>query len=256
MSIRARRVLVRARSAPTSTSARDAGVNLAFFSGNEVFWKTRWEQHRRLAPTARSSPTRRRTRTPTSTRCRAVDGHAGATRGRSTPTGRVRRTRLTGHASSSVNDGTPAHPGPGHLPQHAASGVHRRRDARQAVATLAAGTLGYEWDSDTDNGSRPPGLVDLSATTVTGRPRPVAARTTARPTTRRHRDPHLTLYRAPSGALVFGAGTVQWSWGLDPTTTTARPAEVSRTMQQATLNLFADMHAQPATLQSDLVARL
>ena len=25
----------------------------------------------------------------------------------------------------------------------------------------------------------------------------------------------LTLYRAPSGALVFGAGTVQWSWGLD-----------------------------------------
>ncbi len=25
------------------TAARDAGVNLAFFSGNEAFWKTRWE---------------------------------------------------------------------------------------------------------------------------------------------------------------------------------------------------------------------
>src|SRR5215472_675919 len=25
------------------TAARDAGVNMAFFSGNEVFWKTRWE---------------------------------------------------------------------------------------------------------------------------------------------------------------------------------------------------------------------
>ena len=24
-------------------AARDAGVDLAFFSGNEVFWKTRWE---------------------------------------------------------------------------------------------------------------------------------------------------------------------------------------------------------------------
>ena len=24
-------------------AARDAGVHLAFFSGNEVFWKTRWE---------------------------------------------------------------------------------------------------------------------------------------------------------------------------------------------------------------------
>ena len=41
------------RSATTSTgpatqranveAARDAGVNLAFFSGNEIFWKTRWE---------------------------------------------------------------------------------------------------------------------------------------------------------------------------------------------------------------------
>ena len=25
------------------TAARDAGVHLAFFSGNEIFWKTRWE---------------------------------------------------------------------------------------------------------------------------------------------------------------------------------------------------------------------
>ncbi len=24
-------------------AAREAGVNLAFFSGNEIFWKTRWE---------------------------------------------------------------------------------------------------------------------------------------------------------------------------------------------------------------------
>ena len=30
-------------------AARAAGVNLAFFSGNEVFWKTRWEQHRQPA---------------------------------------------------------------------------------------------------------------------------------------------------------------------------------------------------------------
>ncbi len=25
----------------------------------------------------------------------------------------------------------------------------------------------------------------------------------------------LSLYSHPNGALVFGAGTVQWSWGLD-----------------------------------------
>ena len=26
------------------TAARDAGMHLAFFSGNEVFWRTRWER--------------------------------------------------------------------------------------------------------------------------------------------------------------------------------------------------------------------
>ena len=44
-------------------AARDAGVNLAFFSGNEVFWKTRWEPSidGSSTPTARWSPTRRPT---------------------------------------------------------------------------------------------------------------------------------------------------------------------------------------------------
>src|SRR5207244_3276317 len=63
----------------------------------------------------------------------------------------------------------------------------------------------------------------------------------------------ITLYRAASGALVFSAGSVQWSWGLDGThnntTTTPDPA-----MQQATVNLFADMRVQPGSLQAGLVA--
>ena len=33
----------RASSATNVEAARAAGVHLAFFSGNEVFWKTRWE---------------------------------------------------------------------------------------------------------------------------------------------------------------------------------------------------------------------
>ena len=34
--------------------------------------------------------------------------------------------------------------------------------AAGATATLPDGTLGYEWDEDLDNGSRPPGLIRLS----------------------------------------------------------------------------------------------
>ncbi|WP_369797936.1 DUF4082 domain-containing protein [Cryobacterium sp. MLB-32] len=58
------------------------------------------------------------------------------------------------------------------------------------------------------------------------------------------------MYRAASGSLVFGAGTVQWSYGLDGFTTGKLP---DRTMQQATVNVFADMDAQPATLLPGLV---
>ena len=74
------------------------------------------------------------------------------------------------------------------------------------------------------------------------------------------------MYRHKSGALVFGAGTLQWSWGLDAhhDTETGVPPErqngsdtrvgvdphgPDRVLQQATVNLFADMGVQPATLE-------
>ena len=64
---------------------------------------------------------------------------------------------------------------------------------------------------------------------------------------------HLTLYRAASGALVFGAGTVQWTWGLDPVHDSPfAPSPADRRMQQAQVNLLADMGAQPRSLSSDL----
>ena len=80
--------------------------------------------------------------------------------------------------------------------------------------TLTDGTLGYEWDEDVPTtGSGPPGLFRLSDTDVDSSR--ACSRTTGRPTDPRRRRTALTLYRHASGALVFGAGTVQWSWGLD-----------------------------------------
>src|SRR5207244_3258112 len=46
----------------------------------------------------------------------------------------------------------------------------------------------------------------------------------------------------------FGAGTVQWSWGLDSQHDRGTSSP-DASMQQATVNLFADMGARPATLQ-------
>src|SRR4029077_10511950 len=62
----------------------------------------------------------------------------------------------------------------------------------------------------------------------------------------------LTLYRTASGALVFDAGTIQWAWGLESDHDGDSQNPPDPVMQQATINLLADMGVQPATLESDL----
>ncbi|MGZ6869489.1 MAG: DUF4082 domain-containing protein, partial [Frankiaceae bacterium] len=237
-------------------AARDAGVNLAFFSGNEVFWKTRWEGS--IAGPA----------TDHRTIVCYKETHANAVIDPADPptwTGTWRDPRFSP-------------PADGGRPENALTGTifmvnGERTDAIQvpsadgrmrlwrntsiatlaagATATLPTGTLGYEWDEDLDNGSRPAGLIDLSTTTLDVSPDLLQDYgSTYGNGTATH---HLTLYRAASGALVFGAGTVQWSWGLDGThdrTTTTPDVR----MQQATVNLLADMGVQPGTLMSGLTA--
>ena len=110
------------------------------------------------------------------------------------------------------------------------------------VATFPVGTLGYEWNSDLDNGFRPPGLVRLSSTTVVHNDGDYVIQdegSVYAPGTATH---NLTLYRHASGALVFSAGTVQWSWGLDDNHSLGdEPVDVR--MQQATVNILADMRS-------------
>src|SRR5262249_51817503 len=113
-------------------------------------------------------------------------------------------------------------------------------------------TIGYEWDEDLDNGSRPAGQIDLSSTTGTVPDHILDSGSTYGQAVATH---HLTLYRAASGALVFGAGTVQWAWGLDTNhdiEPDIGPADPDLNMQQATLNLLADMGVQPTTIQPGL----
>jgi hypothetical protein len=222
-------------------AARSAGVNLGFFSGNEVFWKTRWEDdHRTLVcykTTHGTGPD------PTGT-------WTGSWRDDRTwnPEGPRPENALTG-TSFEVNEGTSA------IEVPAADGKLRFwRNTSVAglgdgdAATLADSTLGYEWDEDLDNGARPAGLVRMSSTTRNGVEVLLDQGSLYGSGSATH---HLTLYRDQSGALVFGAGTVQWPWGLDDYHDRGAGA-VSPAMQQATVNLFADMGAQPATLQPGL----
>ena len=114
------------------------------------------------------------------------------------------------------------------------------------TATLGDYVLGYEWNEDIDNGFRPAGLFHLSDTTVNVNAYIQDYGSTYAKGTATH---NMTLYRAASGALVFGAGTIQYSWGLDGHHDSLSSTHRSD-MQQATVNLFADMGVQPGNLMS------
>jgi hypothetical protein len=235
-------------------AARAAGVNLGFFSGNEMFWKTRWESsidgsntpfrtmvcYKETLDGAKIDPSPQWTGTWRDPR---FSPPADGGRPENAVTGTL--YAVNGYRTDSLT--VPASYG------------NLRLWRNTAIASLAPGTsyqfapgtLGYEWDQDTDNGFRPAGLFDLSSTTVTV---PALLQDYGGAYASGTATHSLTMYRAASGALVFGAGTVQWSWGLDDNHSVAggTPAPPDRNMQQATVNLFADMHAQPATLQTDL----
>jgi hypothetical protein len=227
------------------TAARDAGVNLAFFSGNEVFWKTRWENSNRTLVSYKE--------THNEAKIDPTTAWTGTWRDPRpfNPEGAQPENSLTG-TSFLVNEGSVAlqvPPAEGSFRLWRGSGVASAAAAGQ-TSTLTDQSLGYEWDEDPDNGARPAGLVGLSSTTASGVQVLQDYGHTYGSGTATH---HLTLYRATKGprALVFGAGTVQWSWGLDDQHDRGSPA-VSSSMQQATVNLFADMGVQPGSLQSGL----
>ncbi len=113
---------------------------------------------------------------------------------------------------------------------------------------LAPHTVGYESNEDLPNGFRPPGLIHLSTTTGDIPEYLQDFGNQVAPGSTTH---HTTLYKASSGASVFSAGSVQWTWGLDQWHDGDGAPEDLR-MQQAQVNLLADMDALPATLMSGL----
>ena len=228
-------------------AARAAGVNLAFFSGNEVFWKTRWEDGNRTLVSYKETHDNGKTdplplvwtgtwRDP------RFSPPADGGRPENALTGQL--FMVNGPTTSAIR--VPAADGKMRFWRNTTIATQ----AAGATATLPTGTLGYEWDEDPDNGFRAPGAFRLSSTTVTGAPRLQDFGSNYASGTSNH---NMTLYRVPSGARVFGAGTIQWSWGLDATHDRGNAAADVR-MQQATLNLLADMGTQPSTLQAGLTA--
>ncbi|TKB27207.1 DUF4082 domain-containing protein [Desulfopila sp. IMCC35006] len=239
-------------------AARNAGVNLAFFSGNTIYWKTRWENsidgsgtpyrtlvcYKETWANAAIDPADPPTWTGT-WRDPRFSPPADGGRPENALTG-----TLTRFASSYRG-------GPMTVP--AADGKMRFwRNTSMATLTagqtaqLAPGTLHDELDMDEDNGFRPAGIIHLTTTPVSTTSACLLdfGNTTGACSTVHN----VTLYRHASGSLVFSTGTYEWSWGLDANHDQSSVGSVTDiNMQQATVNLFADMGSQPATLKPGLV---
>jgi hypothetical protein len=231
-------------------AARDAGVNLAFWSGNEVYWKTRWQT--------------------------SIDGSGTPFRTMVTYKETWAGTDIDPSSTSTGTWRDPRFTDPGQQPENALTGTMFQVDSYRLdtikvpydmsnlrfwrntsianvqpgqTGSLVPNLLGYEWDSDVDNGFRPAGLVDLSLSNVSVDTYLYDYGTDVRPGNATH---SLTMYRDDSGALVFSAGSVYWSWGLDDNHA-AEPTPVDPNVQQAMVNMFADMGIQPTTLQASLI---
>ena len=238
-------------------AARDAGVHLAFFSGNEVFWKTRWEN--------------------------SIDGSG-------TPYRTLVSYKET-HANAKI-DPTPAWtgtwrdprfspPADGGRPENALTGTIFKVQLRSTGGDIIVfrppnGNLRL-WRNTASPPSRQArsprcrGHAGLRVGRGRGQRLP-AGRTVPPVIDRHHRRPLLQDYGSTYGTGTAHASltsctstpAARWCSARAPSTgpgawtaiTIRAPGwrQPDVRMQQATVNLFADMNAQPGTLQAGLVA--
>ena len=226
-------------------AARSNGKHLAFWSGNEVFWKTRWEPDGNGNPyrtlvcykETRDFPQHLDPLDPGTVTCSWRDPRFGSDANQP-------ENGLTGtiFQVDDFREDQILIPFP----------MTKLRFWRHcAIASTPSGGsgklvknyLGYEWDESPDNGFRPQGQVHLSLTTLSVNTYLLDYGKAEGPGIATH---SLSLYKnQTSGAIVFGAGTVMWSWGLDPNhdpdpdDTAQTPVDPN--VKQAMINLLADM---------------
>ena len=201
--------------------ARDSGrgLNLAFFSGNEVFWRVRWENNYRHMVVYKESQEKVKIDP-------MLDEWTGTWRdGRPiNPVGSQPENRLTGTIFTVNAWRHDALEVPARFSRHRFwrdTGVSRLGPGEKRV--IKPGLLGHEWDEDLDNGFRPPGLVRLSQTTVNNLWMIQDYGANYDSGTATH---SLVIYRSVSGSLVFGAGTGEIYTNITILTTRSSPVEL------------------------------
>ncbi|MFD0630420.1 DUF4082 domain-containing protein [Catenulispora yoronensis] len=249
-------------------AARHAGQNQFFMSGNEVFWRTRFENSIDGTNTPnRTLTTYKMTKLYDSTPVNGIPDPSGQWTGtwmdaHGLGTGAAPEDQMTGTLFSvNANQYSPM--------TFSAAYAKMRLWRNTSVAGLLSGStstpyglLGYEWDSDYADSTRPPGMIDLSSTTLNVDQLRLDYGNSYGNGQATH---SLVEFRdQTSHSLIFGTATVQWSWGLsnlhvdntgvaNPPNPPNQSTTESRDVKQATMNVLADMGVQPSTPTTGLV---
>jgi YD repeat-containing protein len=289
-------------------AAREAGVNLASFSGNTAYWRVRYEDNFRTLVCYKAVEGTSPSGTPEGSKgvndwgpdgikgtkddVLGLDGKAGTAD--DNPQYATTTFRDDGAPPGSPNAPAGGRVGPNEpensllgsmyvgdndnfdypvtVPAANAQGefagdrIWRNTGISSSSSTAIGNNLnGWEWDSIPTQAQytakQPAGVTRVTSSDLGSAPSPpewIQDEGLLYSTTPPPGQPSTVSavkYTAPSGALVFAAGTIQWSWGLaphllnKPSESYEDPAVDSSDarIQQATYNVFADGGVQPQT---------
>ena len=217
--------------------ARDAGVHLMFWSGNEFYWRIRFEDDFRTLVCYKESQSNVK-----------LDPMGGEWTGtfrdaRSiNPLGANPENALTGTiftANAQRFDSLIVPASFSALRQWRHTPISALRPGERFVSKR--GVLGHEFDSVIDNGFSPPGLIELSETYVDNVQYIMDHGSIFDTGTARH---SIALYRSRSGSLVFGAAPFSGHGHLIQTTMpTIRPAQTCIPLEWKMIRLVPSSHS-------------
>ena len=207
-------------------NAINAGVNVAFFSANSMYWQIRFE------PNAAGIPNRVQvgykdaatsTAAPGPDPMWNVNNAIVTTRWRDDPVNKPENALIGVMYQDQVNQNY------AYVVQNASNWIYA--GSGFVNGSSVPGIVGYEYDKVWNNGFTPAGLTVLSNSPVVGCCEGSG-----------NSDSNSSLYTAASGAQVFAAGTMQWSWGLD----NYNANFVNAGIQRATTNILNNFISGPA----------
>jgi hypothetical protein len=197
-------------------AARDAGVNLAFFGANSIYWQIRFEPSTAGVPNRVVACYKEVNLDPLS------DSARKTVKWRDDPVNRPEQTLVGVQFTDGPNNGT------------------------APLVVTSSGSWVYAGSGFSD-GNSVPGIVWYEADRLmSGYPGPVAIAGTQTllshsPYTASTNQPdyqNSSIYQALSGAWVFASGTMGWGWGLDDFYPEGSVNTVDARIQRATANVL------------------